>query len=465
MLGMESATTPLNNYAGLRLDGAVRTSKRKREARSPKQQRDMMRACADANGYKVQRIHDSGRSESGKTMDRETLHEVMRRVKAGETDGLILALTDRLGRAPIEEAMAYVRELGNVGYLVLADAGGRPVDLSDPMAETNLVLQLQMARQYWLATAKRFRMSQTDAVKAGKHVGPTPLGYRRKAGRLYVDPKFGPIVTEAYKIAAAQGIHAAVDYLKANVPARSWNTDHARRFLATRTYLGESRTGDLVNLEAHEALTDIDTWTAAQTAPRKRRSNGEYPLSHIAECGKCGHGLVGALQTVGERKYRRMRCSNPACKGGTSVSADALEMHVRDELKAAFGNAEYRAQFSPNGLAEAAEKLDSASAEVVRYVEDTEIRKLIGDARWRAGMAARVDAENAAREIHRVLAEAAGQYATLPLAHELDDPAKFAAALRAVITVDRIIVRPGRGVIGERVTFDKRNVVAGSVAA
>ena len=161
-------------------------------------------------GYTIAMVHDSGRSESGKTMDRATLHAIMDRVRSGLTDGVIVALTDRLGRAPIEEAMAWVRELNRIGgVLVPADAGGRPVDLADPQAETNLVLQLQMARQFWLTKAAGFKRSRRDAVAAGKFVGPTPLGYERVTGRLRPDPARAGIVTAAYRAAAQDGRNAA----------------------------------------------------------------------------------------------------------------------------------------------------------------------------------------------------------------------------------------------------------------
>src|SRR3954469_279631 len=155
----------------LRLDLPIRTSKRKKEAKSPQQQRDMAYSCAAVNGHEIAMVHDSGRDESGKTMDRTSLNTIMRRVEAGETDGMIVALADRLGRAPIEEAMAYVRRLTGVGVLVLADMGGVAINLDDPATETNLVVQLQMARQYWLMTANRFQRSQRDAVRAGKWIG------------------------------------------------------------------------------------------------------------------------------------------------------------------------------------------------------------------------------------------------------------------------------------------------------
>ena len=170
----------------IRLDLIIRTSKRKKEARSPQQQQDMATACIEVHdNYRLAAVHDSGTDESGKTMNRASINAAMERVRSGETDGIIVALADRIGRAPIEEAMATVREFCSAGVLVIADMGGTPIDLSDGIAETNVVLQLQMARQFWVATAKRFQRSQRDAVAAGKHVGPTPLGYVRRSGRLF----------------------------------------------------------------------------------------------------------------------------------------------------------------------------------------------------------------------------------------------------------------------------------------
>ena len=441
----------------LRLDGAIRTSKRKAEARSPQQQRDMIEACAQANGYEILAVHDSGGDESGKTMDRATLRAVMERVHRGETDGLILALTDRLGRAPIEEAMTFVRELGSVGYLVLADAGGRPVDLSDPMAETNLVLQLQMARQYWLATAARFKRSQRDAIKAGKFIGPTPLGYERgEDGVLVEDEVYGPVIRRAYEIAAADGFGAVTAYLEAHGPDRRWDASYVRRLLGSRVYLGESRSGDLVNENAHQALTTLATWTAAQTEPRMRRTSGDYPLSHAVHCGRCGSGMVGQLQTVRDRTYRRMRCANPACKGGTSINADKLEAHVREVMEAAFANFAFRAQFAPEGLEAAEGAWQAASAEVERWVGmPAERRKLLGGARYDAGLDTRLAEEATARATYLEVANRAEQATRLPEAGQpLDTPTLFASGLRALTRAGRIVVAPGRGTIADRVTFD-----------
>ena len=426
----------------MKLDLIIRTSKRKKEAKSPKQQRDIAQAYANANGHEIVMTHDSGRSESGKTMDRASVHAAMERVHAGLSDGVIVSAADRIGRAPIEEAMTFVRELSRVGTLAIADMG-LAIDtekLHDPMTESFVVQQLQMARQYWLQKAAGMKRSQRDAIAAGKHVGPTPFGYVRKASRLHVSSTRGPIVHEAYRLAGHYGIHAAVDYLRKQVPQRRWDTDHVRRLLRNRVYLGESRTGTLVHLTAHEPIVSLAEWTAAQTTPQGRRKNGEYPLSGVARCGRCEWTLVGALQSVGERTYRRYRCSNPGCRGGSSISADKLEGHVHDQLADAIRGGRLGLSFDDAVKLEAERALAAAEWNLGQFLEGT---SGLPAAQIAAGVARLQAAINGAQGDFQAAVKASARDAVLPTVDELDDPEQLLRAVEAGVRL--ISVRPGRG--------------------
>lgn len=444
----------------LRLDLAIRTSKRKKEARSPEQQHDMAFACARVHGYDIVKVHDSGRDESGGTMDRATLNAVMERVQAGQTDGLIVALTDRLSRAPIEEAMAFIRRLveDHHGVLVLADGAGTPIDLDDEQAESNLVMQLQWARQYRQGTAKRAMRTKRGAIKAGKYVGPAPLGYDRESGRLVPDEHTGPVMSRAYELAARNGPHAALEYLRVEVPGRKWDLTYVRRLLASRAYLGESRSGDLVNEEAHPPLTTLATWTAAQSDPRQRRASGDYPLSHMVVCGRCGSGLVGQLQTAHHgRTYRRMRCAASACRGGTSINADKLEVHILDVLTVALDDHSengFRSQFAPAGLEDARRALAAAQDAVATWSAMPAARRARLGADYDTGLDVRLDEREHARTTVTTIERQASDYEDLPLSSELGDPVQFAKGLRALTSLDRLVVAPGRGKVGDRVTLD-----------
>jgi DNA invertase Pin-like site-specific DNA recombinase len=446
----------------MKLDVLIRTSKRKTEGKSPQQQRDICQSCAASNGYELVKIHDSNGDESGKTMARPSVERALERIRSGETDGVIVAFLDRFGRAPIEEAMTVVREIHSAGgVLVPADAGGVPINPDDPQAETNLVLQLQMARQYWSMTANRFKLSQADAIKRGAYIGPAPLGYRRRAdAKLEPDPATAQHVTRAFQIAAADSVTAAMSYLDEHVPSECGrDTARVRRMLANEAYLGHvvhataGRKDD-----AHTALTDLATWTAAQQAPRFRRpANTSYLLTNIATCSVCGAGLVGQLQSVPGRKdtYRRYRCgARGAERGHVSVKAEALERHVRDELRDVLGDARIRIRSGAAGLTEAEAALRAAKAARKQFAEDTEIRNILGDEDWRAGAVARSKAVDDAQHAYEKAASAAVSR-DLPAADELDDDAALLVALGAMVQTVR--VHPGRGAIDGRaeILFDE----------
>lgn len=470
----------------LRLDLIIRTSKRKKEAKSPQQQIDIAQACATAHEHEIVYVHDSGTDESGKTMNRATLNAARERRRAGLTDGIIVALADRLGRAPIEEAMAVVREWYTEGSLVLADMGGQPIDLSNGVNETNVVMQLQFARQYWLTTANRCKRSVLDAIAAGKWIGRAPLGYEKiregaEKGKLREHPRYGTIMRRVIVIAARDGLGPAVAYMQRMVPERTWDANELRRVLKSKVYLGEIHYGSYPpNLDAgHPKLCTRTDWTAAQTEAHARRSNGDYPLSNLVHCVECDGGLTGWLQTVPsmmrdpenwkrfiadpskpKRSYRRMRCGS--CYR-TAVSADQLEAHVREVLEALLADQDYRDQFAPEGLEAAAEALRAAEDNSAALVE-----KMPPSHPKFSEWLERYDAELiAARDRYYELAAMADWSNSLPLASELHKPEQFERALRAVTRFDRIVVTAGRGPIADRVSVRRHagDDVTGPLAA
>jgi len=208
--------------------------------------------------------------------------------------------------------MSVVRELDSIGYLVPADAGPKPIDPSGPWRTR----RSQTRRRSW--TRERPRSWRRPGSSSGRR----RWGYVRKDGRLYEHPKLGKVIRKACRIAAREGIHAAMAYLREQVPVRPalgkrkqglgpWTTDSTRKLLRSRVYLGESWSGTLHGDDAHGQLTMLGDWTAVRTAPRERGPNDTYPLSGIAGCERCGEALHGQLQTVRSgNAFRRYRCSN-----------------------------------------------------------------------------------------------------------------------------------------------------------
>lgn len=401
---------------------------------------------------------------SGSKMKRPELDRMLADLEAGVIDGIVVAQVDRLSRADVGDALTVIKKI--VGDeetpkhpLALLDLG---IDPATEFGEFGLTILLGLARMQWRRYKRTWSTAQKRAVKRGLWIGPAPLGYRAtkvrnpktdklENGPLEPDPKTQPIVREAFQIAASEGLHAAMAYLQQKVPDRTWRTAETRRLLSARAYLGEVVLGELRNPKAHQPLVTPAIWQAAQTKPRSRRTNGDYPLSGIATCGACGEGLNGQLQTVEGRQYRRYRCSNPACGGGSSISADKLEVHVRETLANWLGNKRFVGRRSANRVDDAQQVLENAQAELQRYMADLETRALVGHQAWQHGAQARSEAVEAAREHFGVVAGQTARVSVLPAAHELEDPEMLLAAIRAMVA--EIVVARGRGRIDERVSI------------
>jgi DNA invertase Pin-like site-specific DNA recombinase len=465
----------------MRLDLIVRTSQRKLAGQSPNQQRQQAQNICAQGGHEIVAVHDSGRSESGKTMDRGSINAFRARHRAGLTDGVVVGYLDRLGRAPIEESMTFVRELvGDGGALVAADWSADPIDLADSNTEDMLVFRMQMNRSQWNKAAERYRLSQRNAIAKGKWIGRSPVGYEKvtageRKGCLAEHEHYGPIMAEAYRVAAIDGHTAAVAYLLRLIPERAWDTSEVRRVLACKAYLGELHYGDYEpNLRAHPPLIDRDTWLAAQTDAKDRRASATYLLSKVVHCAECGEGLTGQLQHVrqGGATYRRYRCSNiKTCGGGSSITADALEAHVRGRVAALMGDKRVRVRFEVAGLQEARAALARAKAGRDAFADDLDRQEALGDEAANRTAAAHRRRVEQARARYEQVAKQAIRNRELPGGEKVmhdDDTLLRALRLLAAHEIVPVVKRGRRGVhgeVGERVVFNGLDDRAGELAA
>ncbi len=80
------------------------------------------------------------------------------------------------------------------------------IDPTGPFGEFLLTVLLAVNALELNNIKAGWRTAKSRAIERGAHIGPTPFGYlRRDDGTLEVDPERGPIVSEAFAIAAATG--------------------------------------------------------------------------------------------------------------------------------------------------------------------------------------------------------------------------------------------------------------------
>jgi DNA invertase Pin-like site-specific DNA recombinase len=428
-------------------------------------QREAIERWADHKGVTIAAWHED-EDETGGTQDRPGLLAAVDRAVDGETGGIVSWKIDRLSRYT-EGGLRDLRRLDDAGArlaFVVED-----IDTSGPMGRFVYTLMLAMG-ECFLATIKAgWVTAKTKAIGRGAHIGPTPLGYlRNKDGTLQVDPDAAPAVTEAFEVAAAGGLHAAMRFLALRFPDRRWTAFTTRRFLGQRVYLGRVAHGDdLVREGAHDALAERATFEAVQQAigdpgERRRLPAGDFPLTAVASCGTCGSHLVGGRG--GGDKRRVYRCA-ARCEAPVIVSAEPLEAHVVEVLRAAFDHPGFRVGGASSAqIGGAVQALEDAERELDAFAGDLQARRLLGG-RYHAALQVRVDAvEQAQRVLREQLAETRGARIVVP-AELWDDLSAEELGEVLAAGLDTVVVLRGRGPIAERCSVVPKGLDAGAAAA
>ena len=418
------------------LDGYIRVSRSKTGGISPTVQRQAIEQWAKAHGATIGTWHEELDRSGGAGKKRPVFDAVLERVTSGASGGIVVWKWSRFGRSLIESALR-LQKIEEANGVVHSATEGTQSKLTRNIMLAIAEDELERLTEGWTASRK-------EATEKGLYMAQAPVGYLKRDRRLVLDPATWKIVQVAYRVAAAGGMHAAMEYLEKRLPSKRWRKSDVRRVLRNRVYLGEHHNGG----PGHDPIIDPTTWLAAQTEPRQRKTNGSYPLSHVATCGKCGAGMTGGAKTNKGKTTRRMQCSG--C-GGCSVGADPLEAFVRDSLTGG-GPYEYlRSVSGAEGLDAAQDALERAETERDLFAQDTGARRRLGKKSWQAALDVRVTEVEEAQARVKTLARQEAETERLPGPDQLDDP----EALREALTVfTAIIVRPGRGEIADRVTLD-----------
>lgn len=319
---------------------------------SPADQEKKARALCDMRGYEVGGVYID-LNEGGGKMDRPQFNEVMRRARAGESDGIVVAKLDRFARN-VKGLLEYIDELEAAGAIW---ACAEPtIDTADPtFGRFLLTLFGAMAELERGRIGRSWEGAKANAVETrGLHISRfCPPGYERPeevvgtrasgspiikvTGPLVPHPIHGATLREAYEMAARGVSYARIaDHLTergfpSGGEAATWGANRVSRLLANRVYLGEARYGDITNPGAHEALVDAKTWARAQ-----RKSKAAPPrtasalLAGLARCECCRYALRGSKSSTRVATYECRPGSRPGerCESPAYVSMGRLDEYV-----------------------------------------------------------------------------------------------------------------------------------------
>lgn len=301
--------------------------------RSPELQETAIRRFADDEGVEVDEVVIELDSKGNKTDTSEGLERLIRRVEAGELDGIIVPKLDRLSRLKARQRIDLVERIGNERLLSATESN----DVSTPEGRFVRELFFSFARMEWEQKAEGFETAKRNAIAAGVSVARRPaFGLRFDEAHRYVRGTELEVATllELFELRAGGASFGDVAARFEERTGRTTAPSTMSELLANRVYLGELRHGELVNLEAHEAVVPLELFEAAAAVSAARSVEHGWSgrrstlLGGIAKCASCGAGLTRSTSNGGRSVVYRCPTSSRKCAARASIGLDVLEAYV-----------------------------------------------------------------------------------------------------------------------------------------
>lgn len=369
---------------------------------SPELQAERIEGYAAARGLQVEML-DAELDVSGARTSRPILDAAIDAIAEGRYAGLIVAQLDRLSRMAVVDALKIIERIESYGGKVISVAEN--FDEGTPEGKLSRTLMLSIGAMQRDRYSAQFGEAKKQALERGLLVGSqVPFGYQVKRvrdggdGKLKPDKEDAKLVKKAFELRAAGASWVDVGRLIGKSP------NGARSVVQNRVYLGELHLKPFEpNLEAHEAIVDVDLWNAAQqskgTRPARNPDSQPVLLAGLVRCAGCQR-LMSVYR--GQRAYKCKRYhAHQHCSDAAWVSQVQVEALVERSVLAYLSN---RLQIETiqrrDELTELEAALSAAEAELSAFIEGTEASGVSPDI-FGAALRKRSEAvENARCELH-----------------------------------------------------------------
>ena len=394
----------------LKLDAYIRVSKVAGRAGdsfiSPGVQRERIESWAQAHGAIVT-WHEPELDVSGGTMKRPVFDRIMERVRAGETDGVIVAKLDRFARTLVG-ALSTLEEFERHNAVLVSVAEN--LDLSSPMGKAFLRILLVFAELERDRISESWKTATSSAVERGIHIARVaPIGYDKGSDKRLVLSTDAAAVREAFLMRGAHRsrteIARQLDRLAPRPSDGRWTPPMVDRIIKNRVYLGWAYRGEQVNRGAHKAIVSMAEWQAANLAPVRASARSKKPnlLGGIVRCAGCRYVLAPGRARFGGAGGENVlgyqcRTTHTAgvCPEPASIHARKLEAYVEAVWREQMAQEALSVQQDTDALQAAADALSLAEDELAAFAADVTARRLLG-AGYHAALEGRAAAVNRAQ--------------------------------------------------------------------
>ena len=393
-------------------------------------------------------------------MSRPVFGQIMQRITAGQTDGVIVAKLDRFARTLVG-ALSTLEEFERHGAVLISVAEN--LDLSTPMGKAFLRILLVFAELERDRISENWETATSNAIARGIHIAKfTPVGYDKGPDKRLIPSAKAPAIREAFLMRGAHKSPTEIAYRLDEIAPRPnagrWTPPMVDRIIKNRVYMGKAYRGENVNPNAHPAIVTAAEWQAANLAPVRAMPRSTKPnlLGGIARCAACRYVLAPQLSrtsTGGNIPTYRCRIVHTVgvCPEPASVAKHKLEHYVLAAWREQMAQQALTVKHDTESLQAATTALSAAEEELTAFASDLTARRVLGSA-YHTALEARAGAVNHAR------AELQRATATAPNAEAIEGYDDLPIKERKRIlgsSIDAVIVKRGhaRVPVEERVTI------------
>ncbi|WP_304576398.1 recombinase family protein [uncultured Clostridium sp.] len=397
----------------------VSTNEQAEEGYSIFEQKRLLEEWCNNKGYDVYRCYsDSG--ISGKNIkDRPELKELLKDAEEKKFDMLISWKINRISRKLADVLkIVEILEKNNITFKSYSE----PFETDTPAGKMQFQMMALIGEFERGTIAQNVKMGMCAKAKAGEWCGGRVLGYdlvplenqegaKRRKNRLTINEKEAEAVKFIFnEYANGKGYKAITNQLNKlgykTKKGNDFSVGSIREILTNPVYIGkviynvrqnwsEKRrrninANPIITDGVHESIIDEVLWDKVQAIMESKKGkpsriyDGEYPLTGILRCPKCGAGMVISRTTNkladGTKKRITYYCCGAWKNKGTSVCnsntirVDKANEYVFNKISELLSNEKMIKGIVSNINRERNKKIDPAKKELERI--DKELEKI-----------------------------------------------------------------------------------------
>ncbi|MDY2582863.1 MAG: recombinase family protein [Clostridium perfringens] len=349
----------------------VSTEEQSENGYSIDEQERLLEEWCKKMGYVIYKCY-SDRGISGKNIkDRPALKELLSDAKAGKFDMVISWKINRVSRK-LEDVLKIVNllEKNNITFKSYSE----PFETDTPAGRMQFQMMALIGEFERGTIAQNVKMGMIAKAKSGNWCGGRVLGYdlvpnnspeeeKKGKNKLKINEKEAEIVRFIFnEYSKGKGYKAITNQINKlgykTKKGNDFSVGSIRDILTNPVYIGEIRYNVRQNWSEkrrrninpnpirvkgkHEAIIDRELWDKVQLILESKKGkpsriyDGEYPLTGILRCPKCGAGMVisRTTNTLADGTKRRIAyycCGNWKNKGTSVCNSNTIRVDKANE--------------------------------------------------------------------------------------------------------------------------------------